>query len=181
MGTGRRGHTQRPFSCPADVDGSHSWRVRRFASPVSREAPRVRVPPHPPDEAGSSHSGRVRLSRKQEDRKVPVVRIPGFPPFRTQPSKGAAHDAAGPGAHSLESRHRRGARDAARGRGGQGQGEPMRLGYCLMCGRQRRLDKGVCPTCAADELERARRRAGMPRRRPTHTTWEGACDGKRQR
>lgn len=33
----------------------------------------------------------------------------------------------------------------------------MRLGYCLMCGMLRQLDKGVCQTCEADERERMRR------------------------
>lgn len=33
----------------------------------------------------------------------------------------------------------------------------MRLGYCLMCGKLRQLDKGVCQTCEADERERMRR------------------------
>ena len=32
----------------------------------------------------------------------------------------------------------------------------MRLGYCLMCGKLRQLDKGVCHTCEADERERMR-------------------------
>ena len=40
----------------------------------------------------------------------------------------------------------------------------MRLGYCLMCGMLRQLDKGVCPTCEADEKERMRRRDAMLRR-----------------
>ena len=37
----------------------------------------------------------------------------------------------------------------------------MRLGYCLMCGKLRQLDKGVCLTCEADERERMRRRDAM--------------------
>ena len=57
----------------------------------------------------------------------------------------------------------------------------MGMGYCLMCGRQRRLDKGVCPTCAADERERARRRAETHRRCPAHAPEKDACGGQRQR
>ena len=57
----------------------------------------------------------------------------------------------------------------------------MRLGYCLMCGRQRQLDKGVCLTCAADDRVLARRRAVAHRRCPAHAPEKGACCGQRQR
>lgn len=40
----------------------------------------------------------------------------------------------------------------------------MGMGYCLMCGMLRQLDKGVCQTCASDEMERARRRDAKLRR-----------------
>ena len=30
----------------------------------------------------------------------------------------------------------------------------MRLGYCLMCGKLREVNRGVCAQCATDEYER---------------------------
>ncbi len=30
----------------------------------------------------------------------------------------------------------------------------MRLGYCLMCGKLREVNRGVCTQCACDEYER---------------------------
>ena len=34
----------------------------------------------------------------------------------------------------------------------------MRLGYCLMCGMLREVDRGVCTQCACDEYERQARK-----------------------
>lgn len=51
----------------------------------------------------------------------------------------------------------------------------MRLGYCLMCGKLRQLDKGVCQTCEADERDRVRRIDAMRRRT------RGRSDGQRER
>ena len=34
----------------------------------------------------------------------------------------------------------------------------MRLGYCLMCGMLREVNRGVCTQCACDEYERQARK-----------------------
>lgn len=40
----------------------------------------------------------------------------------------------------------------------------MRLGYCLMCGKLREVNRGVCAQCATDEYERTRRKRRLERR-----------------
>lgn len=38
------------------------------------------------------------------------------------------------------------------------RGERMGMGYCLMCGMLREVNRGVCTQCACDEYERKVRR-----------------------
>lgn len=38
------------------------------------------------------------------------------------------------------------------------RGERMGMGYCLMCGMLREVNRGVCTQCACDEYERRARK-----------------------
>ena len=40
----------------------------------------------------------------------------------------------------------------------------MGMGYCLMCGMLREVNRGVCTQCACDEYERTRRKRRLERR-----------------
>lgn len=44
------------------------------------------------------------------------------------------------------------------------RGERMGMGYCLMCGMLREVNRGVCTQCATDEYERTRRKRRLERR-----------------